>query len=185
MTSTIATKLQTQIADKIIYLIIGLASGLFLTATMFWSLQKLIQGTDPEVLSASTKVSLDNSNIKNDSAFSQNPLAVAKLHHTQNQPVVPEYSLLNETNEPNISIEMKHPTAKPGVSVSAGFSLGVGEGSYLPVIKVYPQQGRFIRKAKRLPRIDGFCTIQNPVIRDGAVRDSNILKGRCSTGSNG
>jgi hypothetical protein len=185
MTSTIAVKLQPQITGKIIRLVVGLASGLFLTAFMFWSMQTLIQVSAPEMLFVSTKARLNNSNIQGYSIFSEQPLAGAKLRDTQDQPVVPRYAVPFESNLPNGSIETEHPQSSPAISVSAGFSLGVGEGDYLPVIKVTPVNGRYKKSRTKLRRNDGFCTIQNPVTRVGAVKDSTILKGRCSTRFNG
>ena len=58
-----------------------------------------------------------------------------------------------------------------------GFSLGVGEGDYLPIVKVatiYPNRA--------LTRgIEGYCVVQYTVTRQGTVKDPVVIEDQCTS----
>jgi protein TonB len=57
-----------------------------------------------------------------------------------------------------------------------GFSLGIGEGDYLPIVKVapiYPQRA-LIRG------IEGYCVVQYTVTRQGTIRDPFVIEDQCT-----
>ena len=61
--------------------------------------------------------------------------------------------------------------------MSGGFSLGVGEGDYLPIVKVAP-----IYPQRALSRgIEGFCVVEYTVTRQGTTRDPFVLESQCTS----
>jgi protein TonB len=61
--------------------------------------------------------------------------------------------------------------------MSGGFSLGVGEGDYLPIVKVAP-----IYPQRALSRgIEGHCVVSYTVTRQGTTRDSFIVEDNCTS----
>ncbi len=61
---------------------------------------------------------------------------------------------------------------------SGGFSLGVGEGDYLPIVKVAPIYPR--RAVSR--GVEGHCIVEYTVTRAGTTRDARVLPGQCTSG---
>ena len=58
-----------------------------------------------------------------------------------------------------------------------GFSLGVGEGDYLPIVKVAP-----IYPQRALSRgLEGACIVEFTVTRSGTTRDARAVPGQCDS----
>lgn len=60
---------------------------------------------------------------------------------------------------------------------TSGFSLGVGEGDFLPLAKVspiYPQ--RALRRG-----VEGYCTVQYTVSATGATKDIVVVEDQCTS----
>ena len=63
------------------------------------------------------------------------------------------------------------------IEMTGGFSLGVGEGDYLPIVKVAP-----IYPQRALSRgIQGFCVVQYTVTRQGTIRDPFVVEDQCTS----
>ena len=60
---------------------------------------------------------------------------------------------------------------------SGGFSLGVGEGDYLPIVKVAPIYPR--RAVSR--GVEGYCIVEYTVTRSGTTRDATVVPGQCTS----
>ena len=61
--------------------------------------------------------------------------------------------------------------------MSGGFSLGVGEGDYLPIVKVAP-----IYPQRALSRsIEGYCVVQYVVTKTGQIRDPFVVEDQCTS----
>ena len=55
--------------------------------------------------------------------------------------------------------------------------MGVGEGDYLPIVKVAP-----IYPARALQRgLEGFCVVQYTVTSLGTIKDPVIIESQCSS----
>ena len=69
------------------------------------------------------------------------------------------------------------PEVQTGIRLGhAGFSIGTGDGDYLPIFKVapnYPQ--RALQRG-----IEGYCTVQYTVTVQGSVRDARVLEEHCT-----
>jgi protein TonB len=58
---------------------------------------------------------------------------------------------------------------------AGGFSLGLGEGDYLPIVKVAP-----IYPRRALSRgIEGSCIVEYTVTRTGTVKDVQVVESEC------
>jgi len=89
-------------------------------------------------------------------------------------PSTPQFESLN----PNVeTIAISAGPAETDIEISgAGFSLGVGEGDYLPIVKVapiYPQRAL-------LRGIEGYCVVQYMVTRQGTIRDPFVIEDQCT-----
>jgi protein TonB len=63
------------------------------------------------------------------------------------------------------------------IEMSGGFSLGVGEGDYLPIVKVAP-----IYPQRALSRgTEGFCVVMYTVTRQGTTRDPVVVEDQCTS----
>ncbi len=63
------------------------------------------------------------------------------------------------------------------IEMSGAFSLGVGEGDYLPIVKVAP-----IYPNRALTRgIEGFCVVQYTVTRQGTTKDPVVIEDMCTS----
>lgn len=182
MTSNIAVALEIPAAKHRARYLLGFAIASLLATSMVWSLQKLIQTSEPEVTRAITGSVFDVSTVKTG-------FELKGFQSTVAEPVLQPQSVQYD-GVPTPSYQVKGVLAIPrsevrrGGTVTAGFSLGVSGGNYGPIIQVKKIDGQYrVRKAKSLPRVDGYCTTQNPVPRVGAVRESTILKGNCPTGN--
>ena len=64
---------------------------------------------------------------------------------------------------------------RPATATTA--SLGVGEGDYLPIVKVAP-----IYPQRALSRgVQGFCVVQYTVTRQGTTRDPMVVESMCTS----
>jgi protein TonB len=63
------------------------------------------------------------------------------------------------------------------IEMTGGFSLGVGEGDYLPIVKVAP-----IYPNRALTRgIEGHCVVQYTVTRQGTTKDPVVIEDNCTS----
>ena len=63
------------------------------------------------------------------------------------------------------------------IEMSGGFSLGVGEGDYLPIVQVAP-----IYPQRALSRgNEGFCVVEYTVTRQGTIRDPFVIESQCTS----
>ena len=90
------------------------------------------------------------------------------------QPPTPQPENLDPTAE-KIAISAVPVTTE--IEMSGGFSLGVGEGDYLPIVKVAP-----IYPQRALTRgIEGFCVVEYTVTRQGTIRDPFVVESQCTS----
>ena len=90
------------------------------------------------------------------------------------QPPTPQLDNLNANAE---KIAISEVPVETDIEMTGGFSLGVGEGDYLPIVKVAP-----IYPNRALTRgIEGFCVVQYTVTRQGTVKDPVVVESQCSS----
>jgi len=89
------------------------------------------------------------------------------------QPAAPQLESLDANVE---TIAIPPAPVETTIAMSSGFSLEVGEGDYLPIVKVapiYPQRAL-------LRGIEGYCIVQFTVTRQGTTRDPFVIEGACT-----
>jgi protein TonB len=90
------------------------------------------------------------------------------------QPPTPQLDNLDASAE-KIAIAPVETTTD--IEMTGGFSLGVGEGDYLPIVKVAP-----IYPNRALTRgIEGYCVVQYTVTRQGTTRDPFVIEDQCTS----
>ena len=90
------------------------------------------------------------------------------------QPPTPQLENLNPNAE---KIAISAVPVETDIEMSGGFSLGVGEGDYLPIVKVAP-----IYPQRALSRgIEGHCVVSYTVTRQGTIRDPFIVEDNCTS----
>ncbi len=61
--------------------------------------------------------------------------------------------------------------------MTGGFSLGVGEGDYLPIVKVAP-----IYPSRASARgLEGFCVVEYTVTKLGTTKDPVVVESQCTS----
>jgi protein TonB len=90
------------------------------------------------------------------------------------QPPTPQLENLDPNAE---KIAISAVPVETDIEMSGGFSLGVGEGDYLPIVKVAP-----IYPQRALSRgIEGFCVVQYVVTQLGTIRDPFVVESMCTS----
>lgn len=178
MTDSISTRLHTHAPGQFVRMASALIVGVVVTALMFWVLQNLIRSTELESVSATPNSTLIIGSTKDESDFAASSNTLGKPGRTD-QPSVTVSESAEAVYQPGVSTFLQKPGYQPDVRFTGGFSLGVGKGNYLPIIKVQQVRPGVYRQIQTLKKVDGHCIVRNPVSRAGAVKDSTIMKGRC------
>lgn len=158
-------------------LVTGFAVGAVITLSLFWIMQYLIATADRTLDEAERGSLLDFVRVKRAEV-------VERRQHKPDRPPPPK-APPPEPPAPKLD-DMKPSAEKLAVSAvpvetdielaPGGFSLGVGEGDYLPIVKVapiYPQ--RALARA-----LEGDCVVEFTVTRSGTTRDAFAVDGQCS-----
>ena len=89
-------------------------------------------------------------------------------------PTTPQFESLSPTAQ---AIAVSATPTETDIEISgAGFSLGIGGGDYLPIVKVAP-----IYPQRALSRgIEGHCVVQYTVTRQGTIRDPFVIEDQCT-----
>ena len=99
---------------------------------------------------------------------------LAKRNPLTPQPPTPQLESLNPNAE---KIAISAVPVETDIEMSGGFSLGVGEGDYLPIVKVAP-----IYPARALQRgLEGFCVVMYTVTSLGTIRDPVVMEDQCTS----
>jgi protein TonB len=158
-------------------LAVGLVVGLVITLFLFWFMQYMIETAD-RTLDESDRGSLvDFVRVQRDESIQRKdrkPEKPPEPDQPPPQPPTPQLDNLDPTAE---KIAIQAAPVQTDIEMSGGFSLGVGEGDYLPIVKVapiYPQ-----RAASR--GIEGHCTVQYTVTRQGTIRDPFVVENDCTS----
>jgi protein TonB len=175
-----ATVSQTLVISRfgIIYRVIaGIVGGLAITAALFWVMPYLIETTDRQLDKAGSTYLVDFVRLRRDETIHRRELKPRKPLPPQSPPPLPSTPQFESLN-PNVeTIAISATPAETDIELSgAGFSLGVGDGDYLPIVKVapiYPQRAL-------LRGIEGYCVVQYMVTRQGTIRDPFVIEDQCT-----
>ncbi len=177
MSATILDSLTLNKTGNIIRLTIGLALGLAVTAGLFWMMQYLIVTADRTLNDSGAGALVDFVRLKRDESVQRRQLKPKKPPPPEAPPPQPPTPKLDNLDPSADKIAISAVPVETDIEMSGGFSLGVGEGDYLPIVKVAP-----IYPARALQRgLEGFCVVQYTVTSLGTTRDPVVVEDQCSS----
>ena len=177
MSATILESLSLNQSGNIVRLATGIVLGLVVTAGLFWMMQYLIDTADRELNEGASGHLLDFVRLKRNEEIERRQLKPKKPPPPDTPPPQPPTPQLEDLNPNAEKIAISAVPVETDIEMSGGFSLGVGEGDYLPIVKVAP-----IYPQRALSRgIEGFCVVQYTVTRNGTIRDPVVVESMCTS----
>lgn len=177
MSATISDILSIQKTGNFVRLVIGIVLGLVVTAALFWTMQYLIETADRELNEGTSGNLVDFVRLKRDESIQRRQLKPKKPPPPDAPPPQPPTPQLDNLNPNAEKIAISAAPVETDIEMSGGFSLGVGEGDYLPIVKVAP-----IYPQRALSRgIEGYCVVQYVVTRQGTIREPFVIEDQCTS----
>ena len=177
MSATISETLSLNKTGNFVRLSIGILIGLVVTAALFWFMQYLIETADRELNEGASGHLIDFVRLKRDESIQRRQLKPKKPPPPDTPPPQPPTPQLDNLNPNAEKIAISAAPVETDIEMSGGFSLGVGEGDYLPIVKVAP-----IYPQRALSRgVEGFCVVQYTVTRQGTIRDPFVIEDQCTS----
>jgi len=177
MTAALSETLVVANTGKYVRLLIGILLGLVVTAALFWTMQYLIITADRELNEGSAGALVDFVRLRRDESIQRRQLKPKKPPPPEAAPPQPPTPQLDNLNPNAEKIAITAAPVETDIEMSGGFSLGVGEGDYLPIVKVAP-----IYPQRALSRgIEGYCVVQYTVTKQGTIRDPFVIEDQCTS----
>ena len=177
MSATILESLSLEKTGHFVRLAIGLVLGLVVTAGLFWMMQYLIATADRTLNESSAGHLLDFVRLKRDETIQRRQLKPEKPPQPKTPPPQPPTPKLEDLNPSAEKIFIAAVPVETDIEMSGGFSLGVGEGDYLPIVKVAP-----IYPARALQRgLEGYCVVEYTVTSLGQTKDPVVVQDQCTS----
>ncbi|MBT8058613.1 MAG: energy transducer TonB [Xanthomonadales bacterium] len=177
MSATISETLTTQKSGSVVRLVSGILLGVVITAGLFWFMQYLIVTADRELNEGDSGHLIDFVRLKRDESIQRRQLKPKKPPPPDKPPPQPPTPQLDNLNPNAEKIAISAAPVETDIEMSGGFSLGVGEGDYLPIVKVAP-----IYPQRALSRgVEGFCVVQYTVTKQGTIRDPFVIEDQCTS----
>ncbi len=177
MSATISQTLSLNKSGNYVRLTMGIVIGLAVTAGLFWFMQYLIVTADRELNEGASGHLIDFVRLKRDESIQRRQLKPKKPPPPDAPPPQPPTPQLENLNPNAEKIAISAAPVETDIEMSGGFSLGVGEGDYLPIVKVAP-----IYPQRALSRgVEGFCVVQYTVTRQGTIRDPFVIEDQCTS----
>jgi protein TonB len=177
MSTTINQKLSQSQAANLTRLVIGTVVALSVTLSLFWLMQYLIETADRTLNESGSGHLIDFVRVKRDETVRQRQSKPEKPPPPDAPPPQPPTPQLDNLNPNAEKVAIKAVPVETDIEMTGGFSLGVGEGDYLPIVKVAP-----IYPNRALTRgIEGYCVVQYTVTRQGTVRDPVVIEDQCTS----
>ncbi|NIP19176.1 MAG: TonB family protein [Xanthomonadales bacterium] len=156
---------------------IGIVIGFVISLFLFWLMQYMIETADRSLDESSRGSLVDFVRVQRDETIQRRQLKPKKPPPPEDappQPPTPQLDSLDPTAE---KIAIAPVPVTTDIEMSGGFSLGVGEGDYLPIVKVAP-----IYPQRALSRgVEGYCVVEYTVTRQGTTRDPRVLEAQCTS----
>ena len=177
MSVTITQSLAQNQAGNLIRLLIGLVMATVVTLGLFWLMQYLIETADRSLNEDSAGNLVDFVRVKRDEAIERRQLKPKKPPPPDAPPPQPPTPQLDNLNPNAEKIAISAVPVETDIEMTGGFSLGVGEGDYLPIVKVAP-----IYPNRALTRgVEGYCVVQYTVTRQGTTKDPIVIEDQCTS----
>ena len=177
MVATVSQTLVIRSFGSIFRVIAGIVFGLAITSALFWVMPYMIETAERQLDESGSTMLVDFVRLSRDEIVHRRELKPRKPPPPQSPPPLPLTPQF-ESLIPNAgTIAISATPAETDIEISgAGFSLGVGEGDYLPIVKVAP-----IYPQRALSRgIEGYCVVQYTVTRQGTIRDPFVIEDQCT-----
>lgn len=158
-------------------MVIGSILALTVTLSLFWLMQYLIATADRTLNEDTAGTMLDFVRIKRDETIQRRQLKPEKPPLPEAAPPQPPTPQLDDLNPNAEKIAIAAVPVETAIEMTGGFSLGVGEGDYLPIVKVAP-----IYPNRALTRgVEGFCVVQYTVTSMGTTKDPVVIEDQCTS----
>ncbi|MGD9021616.1 MAG: energy transducer TonB [Lysobacterales bacterium] len=175
--STINQTLAQNQATNLVRIVIGFATALVVTLSLFWLMQYLIETADRTLNEDKAGNLVDFVRVKRNEAIQRRQLKPKKPPPPEAPPEQPPTPQLDNLDASAEKIAIAPVETTTDIEMTGGFSLGVGEGDYLPIVKVAP-----IYPNRALTRgIEGYCVVQYTVTRQGTTRDPFVIEDQCTS----
>lgn len=157
-------------------LVVGLVVGGLVTLLLFWVMQYLIATADRSLDEAERGALVDFVRVKRDEIVERRQVKPKKPPPPKTPPPEPPAPKLDKLKPSAEKMAISAVPVETDIELSSGgFSLGVGEGDYLPIVKVAP-----VYPQRALSRgIEGECIVEFTVTRSGTTRDARAVDGQC------
>ena len=177
MAVTINQSLAQNQSGNLIRLLIGLIMATVVTLSLFWLMQYLIETADRTLNEDGAGNLVDFVRVKRDEAIERRQLKPKKPPPPDSPPPQPPTPQLDNLNPNAEKIAISAVPVETDIEMTGGFSLGVGEGDYLPIVKVAP-----IYPNRALTRgVEGYCVVQYTVTRQGTTKDPVVIEDQCTS----
>jgi protein TonB len=177
MPATILETLSVNKTGNLLRMLFGLAIGVVVTAALFWFMQYLIETADRDLNEGASGHLLDFVRLKRDESIQRRQLKPKKPPPPEAPPPQPPTPQLDNLDPNAEKIAISAAPVETDIEMSGGFSLGVGEGDYLPIVKVAP-----IYPQRALSRsIEGYCVVQYVVTKKGTIREPFVVEDQCTS----
>jgi protein TonB len=175
-----ATTLDALTPSKSAYysrMVFGAALGLAITAGLFWTMSYLIETADRSLNEGGSSNIVDFVRLKRDETPERRQIKPEKPPPPEAPPPQPPTPQLDSLNPNAEKIAISAVPVETDIEMSGGFNLGVGEGDYLPIVKVAP-----IYPQRALARgIEGFCVVQYTVTKQGTTANPFVIEDQCTS----
>lgn len=177
MAVTINQTLEQNQTGGLVRMVIGSILALTVTLSLFWLMQYLIATADRTLNEDTAGTMLDFVRIKRDESIQRRQLKPEKPPLPETAPPQPPTPQLDDLNPNAEKIAIAAVPVETDIEMTGGFSLGVGEGDYLPIVKVAP-----IYPNRALTRgVEGFCVVQYTVTSMGTTKDPVVIEDQCTS----
>lgn len=177
MAATIDQNLEQSQSNRMIRMLTGLVLATVVTLFLFWLMQYLIETADRSLNEDDAGALVDFVRVKKDEEVIRDNRKPKKPPPPEAPPPQPPQPQLENLDANPNKIAISAVPVETDIEMSGGFSLGVGEGDYLPIVKVAP-----IYPNRALSRgVEGFCVVQYTVTKQGTTKDPFVVEGQCTS----
>jgi protein TonB len=156
---------------------VGVVVGLIVTLFLFWFMQYMIVTADRTLDEGNRGALLDFVRLQRDESVQRRQAKPEKPPPPEAPPPQPPTPQLDNLDPSAEKIAIQAAPVQTDIEMTGGFSLGVGEGDYLPIVKVspiYPQRAQS-------RGIEGYCTVQYTVTKQGTIENVIVVPGECTS----
>ncbi len=178
MAVTILEVMSPRHSADILRLFVGSIFGACVTAGLLWVMQDLITSADRTLNEEARVHMVDFVRVEREEVIQRREIKPRKPQTPEQPPPNPPSPQMDDLEVGVETIAIPAASVNTQIELTGGgFSLGVGEGDYLPIVKVapiYPQRA-LIRG------IEGYCVVEFTVTKLGKVREPRIIESQCTS----